>query len=134
MFCKTNVLNIFAKFTGKHSCWSLVFRRSFAALLKWLQYQFFPVNFAKYLRTFSYRIPSDECFWELKLIYMNFVATTGSSGRGVSRSCTICAPKLDWKKDIQNLKSLLFLSYDLMSCEAFTQLGVNNKQQFFFLF
>ena len=38
------------------------------------------------------------------------------------------------EKDILNLQNLLFVSYDLESCEVFTQLGVNNKQQFFFLF
>ena len=44
----------------------------------------------------------------------------GAAGRGVSRLYTVCAPKLAWKKDIQNLQNLLFVSYDLESCEVFT--------------
>ena len=43
-------------------------------------------------------------------------------------------PSCFGQKNIQNLGFLLFVSYDLMSCEVFTQLAVNNKLQFFLLF
>ena len=50
------VLKDFAKFTGKHLCWSLFFNKvgglQCATLLKKrFQYSCFPVNFAKLLRT-----------------------------------------------------------------------------------
>ena len=54
------VLKIFAKFTGKHLCQGLVFNK-FASLRpatlfkKRLWHRCFPVNFAKFLRTLSYR-------------------------------------------------------------------------------
>ena len=47
-FCKKSVPRKFAKFTGKHLCWSLFFIN----LLAWrLQCGCFPVNFAKVLGT-----------------------------------------------------------------------------------
>ena len=45
-FYRKGVLKIFAKFTGKHLCWNLFFRR--------LQHRCFPVNFVKFLRTSSF--------------------------------------------------------------------------------
>ena len=45
---------IFAKFTGKHECWSLIFNkvadlRCIILLKKRLQHRHFPVNFAKFI-------------------------------------------------------------------------------------
>ena len=53
---KKGVLKKFAKFTGKHLCWSHFFHKvtgqKLATLLKKrLQYRCFLVNFAKFLRT-----------------------------------------------------------------------------------
>ena len=42
VFCKKGVLRNFAKFTGKNPCQSLFFRK---------KHRWFPVNFAKFLRT-----------------------------------------------------------------------------------
>ena len=48
----------------------------------------------------------------------------GADGRGVPRynvrPCTVRAPNLVWAKNIQYRGFLLFVSYDLMSCEVFT--------------
>ena len=56
VFCKKGVLRNFAKLAGKHLCQSLFFNKvaglSFATLLKErLWHWFFPVNFAKVVRT-----------------------------------------------------------------------------------
>ena len=56
MFYKIGVLKNFAKFTGKHLCWSLFFNkfgslRPATLLEKRRQHSCFPVNFAKFLRT-----------------------------------------------------------------------------------
>ena len=56
MFCKKSVLTNFAKFTGKHLYQSLFFNkvadlRPATLLRKRPWYRFFPVNFAKFLRT-----------------------------------------------------------------------------------
>ena len=54
MFFKKGVLRNFAKFTGKHLCQSLFFNK----VEKRLWHSYFPVNFAKILRTpFFYRTP-----------------------------------------------------------------------------
>ena len=55
MFFKKGVLRIFAKFTGKHLCQGLFFKkveglRPAALLKKRLVHRCFPVNFAKLLR------------------------------------------------------------------------------------
>ena len=56
VLCKKGVLRHFAKFIGKHLCQSLFFNKV-AALRpanlskKRLWHRFFPVNFAKFLRT-----------------------------------------------------------------------------------
>ena len=57
MFCKKGVLENFAKFYGKHLCQSLFFNKVAALrpatlLKKRLWHSCFPVNFAKFLRTF----------------------------------------------------------------------------------
>ena len=48
----------------------------------------------------------------------------GADGRSFPRHnmrpCTVRAPKLVWAKNIQYRGFLLFVSYDLMSCEVFT--------------
>ena len=56
MFRKKGVLTNFAKFTGKHMCQSLFFNkvadlRVATLLKKRLWHRYFPVNFAKFLRT-----------------------------------------------------------------------------------
>ena len=64
-------LKSLTKFTGKHLCQSLFFDkvtglRSAALFKKRPWHRFFPVNFAKFLRTpFLYRTPLDDCFCEL---------------------------------------------------------------------
>ena len=47
VFCKKDVVKIFAKFTGKHLCQRLCF----------------PVNFAKFLRTYFFYSNSGAYFW-----------------------------------------------------------------------
>ena len=57
VFCKRGVLKSFAKFTGKHLCQSLLFLNKVAGLRtaillkERLWHRYFPVNFAKFLRT-----------------------------------------------------------------------------------
>ena len=64
VFCINSFLKNFAKFTGKHLCWTFFFNevaglRPAALLKKTLQHRWFSVNFAKVLRTsFFYRTPS----------------------------------------------------------------------------
>ena len=48
VFCKKGVLKNFSKFTGKHLCQSL---RPATLLKKRLWHRYFPVNFAKFVRT-----------------------------------------------------------------------------------
>ena len=57
VFCKKGVLRNFAKFTGKHLCESLFFNkvaglRPAILLKKRLWHRCFPMNFAKFLRTY----------------------------------------------------------------------------------
>ena len=66
-FCKKSVLRNFAKFTGKHLCQSLFFikvagLRSATLLKKKLWHRFFPMNFAKFLRTPFLQNTSGGCF------------------------------------------------------------------------
>ena len=51
VFYEKGVLRIFAKFTGKHLCQSL-FLKKIAGLRLWHRHRCFPVNFAKFLRTY----------------------------------------------------------------------------------
>ena len=54
VFCKKGVLRTFAKFTGKHLCQSVFFKKFQASgnfIKKRLWRRCFPVNFAKFLRT-----------------------------------------------------------------------------------
>ena len=68
MFCKRGVLRNFAKFTGKHLCQGLFFKKvaglRLFLLKKSLWYKCFPANFAKLLRTPFYI----EHLWWLLLI------------------------------------------------------------------
>ena len=50
VFCKKGVVKNFAKFTGKHRCWGLFFKRVAALLKKRLKYRRFPVNFTIFLK------------------------------------------------------------------------------------
>ena len=52
MFYKRRVLIHFAKFMGKHLCWSLFFNNF---IKKRLQHKCFPVDFSKFLRTPFFR-------------------------------------------------------------------------------
>ena len=56
VFFKIGVLQNFATFTGKHLCWSLIFKKR-------PQHRCFPVNNAKYLRIAVFM----EYFWWLLL-------------------------------------------------------------------
>ena len=56
VFCRKDFLRHFAKFAGKHLCQSLCFNkfadlRPATLLKKRLWHRFFPVNFAKFLKT-----------------------------------------------------------------------------------
>ena len=67
--CKKGVLRNFAKFTGKHLCQRLFFNkvaglRPATLLKKSLWHRYFPVNFAKFLRTPFLTNTSDGCFWK----------------------------------------------------------------------
>ena len=68
MFCIKSVLKNFAKFTGKHLCWSLFFNvvaglRLATLLKKRLQHRCFPVRFEKFLITpFFCRTPPVAAF------------------------------------------------------------------------
>ena len=61
VFCKKGGLKNFAKFIKKQLCQSLFFNKVAGVrpviLLKRLWHKCFPVNFAKFLRTFFYRTP-----------------------------------------------------------------------------
>ena len=63
VFCEKGLLRNFLKFTGKLLCQSLFFNkvaglRPATLLKKCLSQRCFPVNFAKFLRTFFYSTPS----------------------------------------------------------------------------
>ena len=62
MFCKKGIIGNFAKFTGKQLWQSLFFDkvaglRPATSLKKRLWHRRFPLNFVKFLNTFSYRTP-----------------------------------------------------------------------------
>ena len=61
VFSKIDVLENFANFKGKHQCWSLFL----IELQAWrrLQHSYFPVKFAKILRTPFLQITFDGSFW-----------------------------------------------------------------------
>ena len=68
----------FAKFTGKHICWSLFFNkvagmRPVTFLNKRLQHKCFLVNFAKILRTPFLWNTSGSCFFCLLRVQVNFI-------------------------------------------------------------
>ena len=74
MFCKKGVLRNFTKFTGKHMCQSLFFKKLAglkpATLLKKRLWPWcFPVNFTKFLRAPFYI----EHLWWLLLLDSNFM-------------------------------------------------------------
>ena len=58
VFCKKVILRSFAKFTGKQLCQSLFFNK-----VAGLRHIYFPVNFAKFLRTLFLQNTSGGCFW-----------------------------------------------------------------------
>ena len=67
VFYKNDVLKNFTKFPENRLCQSLYFHKVEylrpATLLKKRAWQrCFPVNCAKFLRTYFYRIPPDDCF------------------------------------------------------------------------
>ena len=59
MFFKIGVLKHFANFTGKHLCWSLFFKKR-------LWHRCFPVNFAKFLRTYTVGASERNIFSHVK--------------------------------------------------------------------
>ena len=64
------ILKSFAKFTGKRLCWSLFLKNLQVEGLqlyfkKRLQQRYFPVEFAKFLRTTFLQNTSGECFFSL---------------------------------------------------------------------
>ena len=76
---RKGVLRNFAKFTGKHLCQSLFFKkvadRSPAVLFKkGLWHRCFLVNFAKILRTPLIQNTSGNCFWMLMILIESFLA------------------------------------------------------------
>ena len=81
VFCKKNVLQNFAKFTGKHLCQSFFFNkvaglRPATSLKKRLWYRCFFVNFTKFLRTFFLQNTSG------RLLLNIFKKTIFHGGRG----------------------------------------------------
>ena len=72
VFSEKGVLKKFAKFTGKHLCWSLFFNkvpslRSATLLKKRLQHRCLPGNFVKFLGTLFLRNTSVGCFCHTSL-------------------------------------------------------------------
>ena len=81
MFCKKGVLWSFTKFTGKHLCQSHFFNkvtglRSTTLLKKKLQHRYFPVIFAKFLRTPFF---TEQLWWLLLNIYLKLIDCVISS-------------------------------------------------------
>ena len=78
MFCKYVVLKNFAKFTGKHLCWSLFLDkvatwRPATLLRNRLQRRYFPVNFAEHLRILFYRtLPVAASIYSKKFLFSVF--------------------------------------------------------------
>ena len=74
-FCKKGVLRNFTKFIGKHLCQSLFFNkvadlRPTTLLKKGLWHRYFPVNFAKFLRTLFF---IEHLWWLLLCIVFFFL-------------------------------------------------------------
>ena len=84
MFCEKGFLRSFVKFAGKHLGHSLFFNKVVgirpATLLKnKLWHRYFPVNFAKFLRTLFLQNTSGGCFcWLLVMIYDGTIITTAN--------------------------------------------------------
>ena len=81
MFCKKGVLWSFTKFTGKHLCQSHFFNkvaglRSTTLLKKKLWHRYFPVIFAKFLRTPFFK---EQFWWLLLNIYLKLIDCVISS-------------------------------------------------------
>ena len=73
VFCKKGVLKKFSKLTEKHLCQSFYFNkvavlRPATLLKKRLWHRYFPVNFAKFLRTSIFK----EHFWWLLLKFQSW--------------------------------------------------------------
>ena len=64
VFFNKGILKNYAIFTGKHLCWSLFLMKLQACnfIKKRLQQRYFPVNFAKFLRTHFLENTSVGCF------------------------------------------------------------------------
>ena len=78
VFCKQGVLRNFAKFTGKHLCYSLFCNkvagpRVATLLKKETLAQCFPVNFAKFLRTTFY---IEHLWWLLLSVFTTIAAVS----------------------------------------------------------
>ena len=70
---RKGVLWNLAKFTGKHLCQSLFFNKVKPATLlkKRLWYKCFPVNFAKFLRTYFSQNTSGRLLLKIKLLFIH---------------------------------------------------------------
>ena len=62
LFFKKGGLKNFAKLTGKHLCQSLYL------IIKFDRGQGFPVNFAKFLRTYFHKTPPVDCLDESEIL------------------------------------------------------------------
>ena len=82
MFLKIGFLKI-SQFTGKHSCWSFFLIK----LKKRLQHMCFPVNIAKFLKTFFSQNTSSGCFCIVQVIVWRNIGPSRPS-----QHCVDCFP------------------------------------------
>ena len=83
---RIRVVRNFAKFTGKKLCQILFFNkvtglRPATLFKKILWHRYFPVNFAKFLRTPFYRTPPDDCFCTFFLFWFVCLKETTCESR-----------------------------------------------------
>ena len=90
MFYKKGILKNFAKFTGKQLCLSLLYYTCPATLLKKRPWHMcFPVNFAKFLRTFFIENLRSLLLQLLAHLFrLNFVVKLKSVARKIIHSFT----------------------------------------------
>ena len=105
MFYEKGVLNIFAKFTGKHLCKSLFFNMPATLFNKRLWHRGFPVNFEKFLRA---PIFIEDLRWLLLYFRENCVNSNDISSNFVQ--CIILQSWLINLHVIRILKSILLRS------------------------
>ena len=105
VFYEKGVLNIFAKFTGKHLCKSLFFNRPATLFNKRLWHRGFPVNFEKFLRA---PIFIEDLRWLLLYFRENCVNSNDISSNFVH--CIILQSWLINLHVIRILKSILLRS------------------------